>query len=78
MHATKVQHAQFPEHLVPGKSTRAAPLHFVSSNEEVSDAIVDMMVDSPIRLQPRAIAEIRGPPDQKPIQSVAPIFVLTR
>jgi hypothetical protein len=48
--AAKVQHAQFPEHIVTGESARAAPLHVVPSNE--SNAVVDVMVDGPIRAGP--------------------------
>jgi hypothetical protein len=62
---------KFPEHIGTAESARAAPLHVVPSNKEVSNAVIDVMVDGPIRLQPRAIAKIRGPTDQKSIQSVA-------
>jgi hypothetical protein len=69
VHATKVQHAQFPVDIVMGETSRAAPLHFVPSSEEVSNAIIDVIVDRPICLQPRAVTKIRRPTDQKPIQS---------
>ena len=68
MRAFEEQHAQFAVDLLAGEPARAAPLHFVPSDEEASNAIVDVIVDSPIRLQPGAIAEVRRPTDQKLVQ----------
>ena len=67
VHASKPQNAEFPENNVTRKFPRPAPLHFVPSSEEVSHAIINMIVDGPIRLQPRAIAEVGRPTDQKPV-----------
>jgi hypothetical protein len=36
---------KFPEHIGTAESARAAPLHVVPSNKEVSNAVIDAMVD---------------------------------
>ena len=59
MHALKTLHAEVPEHFRVGEPSDAAPWLLVPSSEEVPDAIMDMVIDDPIRRQARAIAEIR-------------------
>ena len=59
MRAFEPQNAQFAVDLFTGEPLRAASLHFVSSHKKGSNAIVDVVVDGSIRLQPRAIAERR-------------------
>ena len=38
-------HAELPEYVVIPESSGAASLHFVPSDEEVSNAVVDVMID---------------------------------
>jgi hypothetical protein len=71
VHASEVQHAKFSEDSVVGESLRAATLHFVPPDEEVSHAIVDVIIDRAVRRQTSAVAEVRGPTAQKPVQLVA-------
>ena len=47
--------------IVVGEAARAAPRLFVPSRKEVPDAVVDMLVNCPVRLQAGAIAEVRRP-----------------
>ena len=71
MHASEVQHAEFSEDSVVGEPLRAATLHLVPTDEEVSHTIVDVIVDLAVRRQSSAVAEVRGPTSQKPVQLVA-------
>src|SRR5271167_4400549 len=54
-----------------GEPSDAVPWLLVPSSEEVPDAVMDVTIDGPIRRQARAIAEIRRPTGQKPVQSSA-------
>src|SRR5208337_2597215 len=54
-----------------GELSGAAPWLLVRSSEEVPDAVMEVTIDGPIRRQARAIAEIRRPAGQKPVQSTA-------
>ena len=56
--------------IVMGEAARAAPRLFVPSRKEVPDAVVDMLVNYPVRLQAGAIAEVRRPTAQQAAQSV--------
>jgi hypothetical protein len=71
MHASEVQHAEFPEDSLIGESSRAATLHLVPPDEEVSHVIIDMLIDRAVRRQTSAIAEVGGPAAQKPVQLIA-------
>ena len=57
MHASEVQHAEFSEDSLTGEASRAATLHLVPLDEEVSRAIVDVIVDRAVRRQTSAVAE---------------------
>ena len=61
MHASEVQHAEFSEDSVVGEPLRAATLHLVPPDEEVSHAIVDVIVDRAVCRQTSAVAEVRRP-----------------
>jgi hypothetical protein len=71
VHASQAQHSEFAEDAVVGELTSAPSLHLMPSGEEVSDAVIDMMIDRPIGLQPSAIAEVRRPSAQKCVESIA-------
>jgi hypothetical protein len=62
VHASKMQHAQLPEDVLPGEASRAASLHLVPTDEEVSHMIIDVMVDGAVRRQPCAVAKVRRQP----------------
>ncbi len=52
VHADEVQHAKLPEHDLGREAPRSAPLHLATMDEEVAHAVVDMVVDRPVGLQP--------------------------
>src|SRR6516165_10685578 len=70
MDAPEVEHSEGAEHRLPWEAAGAVRGHLVTSNQEVSDAVVDMIVDRPVRRQPGAIAEIRAPASQQAIEPV--------
>jgi hypothetical protein len=45
-------------------------VHFVPSRKEVSDTVIDMIVDGPVRSLSAAIAEVRRPAAQKAVQFI--------
>jgi hypothetical protein len=47
-----------------------APLHLVPSGEEVPNAVIDVVIDRPIGLQPIAVAEVRRPSAQKCVEPI--------
>ena len=49
-------HRELAVDVVVRKLARTAPLHLVASGEEVSNAVIDMMIDRPMGLQPSAVA----------------------
>jgi len=70
VHASQAQDTALPMNIVVGEAARAAPRLFVPSRKEVPDAVVDMLVNCPVRLQAGAIAEVRRPTAQQAVQSV--------
>ena len=71
MHASEVQHAEVSEDPLIGESLRAAALHLVPPDKEVSHVIVNVSVDRAVCQQTSAIAEVGGPAAQKPVQLIA-------
>ena len=63
-HADDVQHAKRPEHDLGWEALYAPPSHLATMDEEIPDAIVDIVVDRPVGLQPSAIVEVRRPTPQ--------------
>ncbi len=51
-----------------GEVSRAPVLHLVPPGEEGAHVIDDVVIDVPIRLGEAAVAEIRRPAEQKPVQ----------
>ncbi len=73
MHASESNQAKiFVQHL-PGEDLRGSGLHLVPLAKEVAHPVVDVVVDHPICLQPRPVAEIPRPSDQKLIQTAQDI-----
>src|SRR5215472_3674823 len=53
-----------------GKLSRTSSVHFVPSSKEVSDAVIDMIVDGPVCPLSAAIAEVHRPAAQKAVQFI--------
>jgi hypothetical protein len=78
--------------MVSGELVCATSLHFVPFAQEVTRAVIDMLIDSFIRRGKGAIGEVGGPTTEKAVQSHShfrprallpgvnstPIFVLIR
>ena len=71
MHASEVQHPEFSEDGLTGEASRATTLHLVPLDEEVSHAIMDVLVDRAVRRQASAIAEVCRPAAQETVQLIA-------
>jgi hypothetical protein len=54
-----------------GELSRTPSLRFVPSRKEVSDTVVDVIVDGPVCSLSAAIVEVGGPAAQKAVQFVA-------
>jgi hypothetical protein len=59
--ASEVKDSEGAEHRLPWEAAGAVRGHLVTSNQEVPEAVVDVIVDRPIRWQPGAIAEVCAP-----------------
>ena len=70
MDAPEVEHSEGAEHRLPGEAAGAVRGHLVTSNQEVSDAVINMIVDRAVRRQSGAIAEVRAPASQQAIEPV--------
>jgi hypothetical protein len=68
MHASEMQHTQFAVNLLTRNQVRAASLLLVPSREEVANAFVDVVVNGLVRQQTRAVAEVRRPLGQEPVE----------
>ena len=53
-----------------GKLSRTSSVHFVPSSKEVSDTVIDVIVDGPVCSLSAAIAEVRRPAAQKAVQFI--------
>jgi hypothetical protein len=53
-----------------GKLSRTSSVHFVPSRKEVSDTVIDVIVDGPVCSLSAAIAEVRRPAAQKAVQFI--------
>jgi len=49
MEPPEVEYSEGAEHHLPGEAAGAVRRHLVTSNQEVSDAVIDMIVDRPVR-----------------------------
>jgi hypothetical protein len=54
-----MQHTEFAKDTFRRELPRAASLHLVPSDEEVTNMIVDVVIDRPVSRHPGAIAEVR-------------------
>src|SRR5438445_2335546 len=60
-----------PEDLLVRKASGTASWHLAPPAQEVTHAIIDVIVDGPIGHQPRAVAEVLRPAAQQTVQPVA-------
>src|SRR5947208_17051797 len=60
-----------PEDLMVRKASGNASWHLAPPAQEVTHAIIDVIVDGPIGHQPRAVAEVVRPAAQQTVQPVA-------
>ena len=44
-----MQHAEFSEDVLPGEASRPASLHLVPTDEEVSNVIINVIVNGTVR-----------------------------
>ena len=70
MHADESVYAEAPVYVISGELPRTRVAHFVPTLEEVFDAVIDVVIDRPIRLQPGAMVEVRRPATQHPVELV--------
>ncbi len=54
-----------------GEVSRAPVLHLVPSGEEGAHVVDDVVIDVPIGLREAAVAEVRRPAEQEPVQLLA-------
>src|SRR4051812_21626268 len=69
--AAETLHTELSEDDVIGEAPGAAPWHVVPSAEERAHTVIDVVVDSSIGRQARAVAEVGSPAEQEPVQPAA-------
>src|SRR5512133_3173274 len=71
MNAPEVEHPERTEHRFARKAVGAVRGHLVTSNQEATDPLVDVVVDRAIRRQAGAVAEVRRPAPQQAVEAIA-------
>src|SRR5512147_1698644 len=71
MNAPEVKHPERAEYRFARKAGGAVRGHLVTSNQEATDPLVDVVVDRAIRRQAGAVAEVRRPPPQQAVEPIA-------
>src|SRR5512147_458218 len=71
MNAPEVEHPERAEYRFARKAGGAVRGHLVTSNQEATDPLVDVVVDRAIRRQAGAVAEVRRPPPQQAVETIA-------
>ena len=66
------------EHGLSRKEAGAARRHLVTSNQESTDPLVDVVINRPVRWQSSAIAEVRAPASQHAVELVSHFRPCTR
>src|SRR5262245_17695593 len=66
--APEMQHTERAEHRFPREAVGAVRGHLVTSDQEVSNPFVDVVVDGPVRRQPGAVTEVCTPASQQAIK----------
>jgi hypothetical protein len=61
---TQLQYAEFAEHRVPREAAGATRWHLLAPYQEVTDAVIDVLIDRPVGIQARTVAEVRAPAAQ--------------
>src|SRR3989442_15833936 len=60
--APQLEHAQLSEDLLRGEALRPSRGDLVSPPQKSTHALFDIVIHRPIRLEPRAVGEVVGPP----------------
>ena len=68
MDTAKKNDTAFTMHRRPRESASAARRHLVTSDREMTDSLIDVIIDRPIGHQPRAIRKTGRPASQKSVQ----------
>ncbi len=71
MDVAQTQNPKFSEHAFGRELCTASSRHLVPPCEEVARAVIDVVVDRPIGLQPAAVVEVRRPSPQLAVQAIA-------
>src|SRR5216683_3232607 len=71
MDTPEVEHPKRAENRLVVEAVGAARRHLVTPGHEVTDAIMDVVVDRTIRGHASAVAEVRGPTPQQAIQPIS-------
>ena len=64
MDTAEVEYSERAEYRLVVEAVGAARRHLVTPNQEVTDALVDVVVDRAVRRHPGAMAEVSGPTAQ--------------
>jgi hypothetical protein len=71
MNSTKPKHAKFAMHHSVREAADASRRHLVTPDQEMTDAVIDVVVDRPVGDQAGTIVEIRAPATQQTVQLVS-------
>src|SRR5215831_13916048 len=61
LNMTEPEYAQLAKYHVISEAVGAARLHFVASPQELLHTLIDVIVDRPVCLRSRSVAEVCGP-----------------
>ena len=68
--AAELQYSQLAEHRWDTEAVGAAGVHLVTPPQEMPYALIDVVVNRPIRRRPGSVVEVRRPAPQNLIQPV--------
>ena len=70
MHASEMKDSKRAKHRFPWKAADTTRRHLMASHQEVSDPIVDVIVDRPVGWHSGAIAKICDPTAKQTVEPV--------
>src|SRR5271168_5263026 len=71
MDTPEVEYPVCAEYRLMVEAVGAARRHLVTLNQEVTDPVVDVVVDRAVRRHPGAMAEVRGPNPRYAVQPIS-------
>ena len=71
MDPTQSDHTEFPEHDPIGETPGAARRHLVAPDQEMTNSLVDRVVDGPVSRHSRPMVEVVRPTAQHAVQLIA-------